>query len=159
MPLRLHSVGLAFCLLVACACSRVPTAKSVQPGAAKEVAISGLAANSGTQNLTVLFSHIWRLTNAPSRPPAGSIYIFLSNGTLLETSCVETYRIAAWNVDSSAPSELRVTEDHQLAFTANIAELNDRTLRLHQQLIRSKEARDLTFEAVENEFVCPDLPK
>ncbi len=159
MSLRLQSLGLACCLLVDCACSRVPAAKSLQPGAAKEAATSGLAANSGTQNLSVLFSHIWRVTNAPSQPAAGSIYIFLSNGTLLETSCVETYRIATWNVDNAAPSELRVTEDHQLAFTANIAELNDRTLRLHQQLIRSKETRDLTFDAIEGEFVCPDLPK
>ena len=50
-------------------------------------------------------------------------------------------------------------EDKQLAFTALITELTDTTLRLQQTLVRSKETRDLTLEAVEGEFVCPDLPK
>lgn len=159
MPSGLQSIAIVCLLLVVCACSRAPAGRSLQREADKEAATSGIAANSGTQNLSVLFTHIWQLSNAPSPAPPGSIYIFLANGTLLETSCVEPYRIAGWNVDNGAPSELRVTEDHQLAFTANIAELNNRTLRLHQKLIRSKETRDLTFDAVESEFVCPDLPK
>jgi hypothetical protein len=106
-----------------------------------------------------LFSHIWRATKAPSPPASGSIYIFLPNGTLLETSCVETYRIATWNVDKAAPRELRVVEDRQLAFTANIAELTDSTLRLQKQLVRSKEIQDVTYSAIEREFVCPEVPK
>jgi len=65
------------------------------------------------------------VTKAPSQPPSGSIYIFLSNGTLLQTSCVETYRVAAWTVDKSAPRVLRVVEDGQLACTAKIAQLTD----------------------------------
>jgi len=68
----------------------------------------------------------------------------LPNGTLLETSCVETYRVATWTVDKAVPHELRVVEDRQLAFTANIAELNDSTLRLQKQLVRSKETKDVT---------------
>src|SRR5437879_2582223 len=116
-------------------------------------------ANTAGRDLTQLFSRIWQVTNAPSKPASGSIYIFLPNGTLLETSCVETYRIATWTIDKRAPSELRVVEDKQLAFTAVITELTDRTLRLRQSLARGKERRDITLKAVEREFVCPDLPK
>jgi hypothetical protein len=83
----------------------------------------------------------------------------LPNGTLLETSCVETYRVATWTVDKAAPRELRVVEDRQLAFTANIAELNDSTLRLQKELVRSKETKDVTYSAVEGGFVCPDMQK
>jgi hypothetical protein len=54
---------------------------------------------------------------------------------------------------------LHVVEDRQPAFTANITDLSDTTLHLQRQLVRSKESRDLTFNAVEGEFVCPDLPK
>ena len=114
---------------------------------------------SGAQDLSQLYSRTWRITSAPSPPAAGSIYIFLANGTLVETSCVETYRIAAWTVDKKAPRVLRVTEDQEPAFTATILELNDTTLRLRQTLMRSKEKRELTLKAIDKEFVCPDLPK
>jgi hypothetical protein len=113
------------------------------------------------RDLTQLFSRIWRFTdsNAPSKPPLSSIYIFLPNGTLLETSCTETYRIATWTIDKQAPRVLRIVEDGRLAFTATIAELTDTTLRLQQILVRSSEKRELTLMAVEKEFVCPDFRK
>ena len=117
------------------------------------------AGPASTIDLTQLTSRIWQITQAPSKPPRGSIYIFLANGTLLETSCVETYRIAAWTIDPKAPSVLRVVEDERLAFTAVIATLTPDTLRLRQTLTRSSENRDLTLKAVEREFVCPDMPK
>jgi hypothetical protein len=81
----------------------------------------------------------------------------LANGTLLETSCVETYRIATWTIDKKAPRVLHIVEDAQLAFTASIAELTDTTLRLQQRLARGNEIRDVTLRAAEQEFVCPDL--
>jgi hypothetical protein len=133
-----------------------------------EVVLIGLAGcsqpNTGPKSasgrdLTRLFSRIWQFADAPSIPAFGSIYIFLPNGTLLETSCVETYRIAAWAVDEKEPSVLRVVEDKQLAFTAEIIELTENTLRLRQILTRTHEDRNLTLKAVEQEFVCPDLPR
>jgi hypothetical protein len=111
------------------------------------------------QDLTPLFSRVWQVTEAPSKPASGSIYVFLANGTLLEASCVETYRIARWSVDKKAPSTLRVMEDKQLAFTAAIIELTDQRLRLRQSLTRSNEVRNITLKAVEQELVCPDLPR
>ena len=111
------------------------------------------------KSLNRLFGHIWRVTKAPSAPALGSIYVFLPNHTLLETSCTETYRIATWTTDKASPRELRVVEDKQIAFTANIAELSDSALRLEKNLVRSKEKQEVTYAAVDEEFVCPDLPR
>ena len=110
-------------------------------------------------DLTLLFSHIWQITKAPSKPAPGSLYIFLPNGTMLQTSCVETYRIARWTIDQKSPSMLRVVEDRQLAFRAEITALTGTTLHLRQHLAHGGETRDLTLQAVEQEFVCPALPK
>jgi hypothetical protein len=139
-------------------CSKAPTS-SAGPPSEKPMPVGQQADPAPDTNLQSLFSHIWRVTKAPSPPPPGSIYIFLPNGTLLETSCVETYRVATWTVDKSAPRELRVVEDRQVAFTANIAELSDSNLRLQKQLVRSKEPQEVTYSPIEGEFVCPDMPK
>lgn len=144
--------------MVLCGCSRAPTSSSAAPSEKPAPVVQPADAAPDT-SLQALFSHIWRVTKAPSTPPLGSIYIFLPNGTLLETSCTETYRVATWTVDKAAPRELRVVEDRQLAFTAKIAELNDSTLRLQKQLVRSKESQEVTSSAIEGEFVCPDMPK
>ena len=139
-------------------CSKSPQ-PSAAPPSEKPAPVVQQADPAPDASLQSLFSHIWRVTKAPSPPASGSIYIFLPNGPLLETSCVETYRVATWTVDKAAPRVLRVVEDRQLAFTANIAELSDSTLRLQKQLVRSKEMQDVTYSAVEGEFVCPDMPK
>lgn len=147
---------LTLVLLGQMACSQPAQTGNPQASAKAD---SGPAETAPGRDLSSLFSRIWRVTNAPSQPAPGSIYIFLANGTLLETSCVETYRIATWTIDKKAPGVLRVVEDGQLAFTATITDLTDTTLRLQQTLVRSNEKRDITLAAVEQEFVCPDLPK
>ncbi|NDJ15823.1 hypothetical protein [Myxacorys almedinensis] len=150
------------------ACSQSPDTGSSQPSASVSASptasmtappLSSPGNTAADGDLTQLFSRVWRVTQAPSNPASGSIYVFLPSGTLLQTSCVEPYRISGWTVDKNAPRVLRVTEDGQLAFTAAIAELNNTTLRLQQTLVRSNERRDLTLAAVEQEFVCPDLPR
>ena len=108
---------LALALFAVSACSKSspdgpggPAPNTVQPTVtAPQVADAGL---------TSLFSHIWRMSKAPSQPAPGSIYIYLPNGTLLETSCVETYRVATWTVEKKFPRQLKVVEDRQLAFLA-----------------------------------------
>ena len=142
--------------LVLGGCSQAPSVASPSEKPASTTQPADPAPDASLQSL---FNHVWRVTKAPSTPPPGSIYVFLPNGTLLETSCVETYRVATWTVDKAAPRALRVVEDRQLAFTANVAVLSDSTLRLQKQLVRSKEMLDVTYSAVEGEFVCPDMPK
>lgn len=116
-------------------------------------------APNGKTNLTQLFSRVWRVTKSPSQPAPGSIYVFLPNGTLLQTSCSETYRIATWTINKAAPRVLRVTEDGRLAYTATIAQLTDTTLQLQRTLISNNEKQTITLTAVQKEFVCPDLRK
>ena len=106
-------------------------------------------------HLTHLFSRPWQFS--AGEHPAGAMYIFLPNGTLLETSCVETYRIATWAADKSNPKILRITEDGRLAFTATITSLSDTRLELQQTLAHGGEKHTLTLKAVNSEFVCPDL--
>jgi hypothetical protein len=149
-------LGLLTIGLIACSqsSSAVPS-----PSLSTSSPTSTPSAPAASGDLTQLFSRIWRVTAAPSQPASGSIYVFLPNGTLLETSCTETYRIATWTIDKQAPRVLRVVEDGQLAFTAAIDQLSNTTLQLQQTLVRSNEKRSLTLTAVEQEFVCPDLPK
>jgi hypothetical protein len=157
---HVQSFVLASILLSLSACSRLPpTGSAAQPFATKDAATKAPTAASADSSLNQLFSHVWRVTKAPSPPAAGGIFIFLPDGTVLETSCVETYRIAAWTIAQESPRELRVVEDRQLAYTATIAELTDTTLRLQQHLARSKEMKDIALTAVEQEFVCPDMSK
>jgi heat shock protein HslJ len=109
--------------------------------------------------IDALSNRIWRFADADSTSAPGSIYIFLSNGTLLQTSCGETYRVAKWKVDKQSPSLLRVTEDGQLAFTAIIKEVTADSLQMQQNLVRSKETRNVRMQAVNQEYVCPDQTK
>ncbi|PSB13029.1 hypothetical protein C7B61_03835 [filamentous cyanobacterium CCP1] len=111
-------------------------------------------------DLSLLFEKIWRVTDAPFEPALDSIYVFLPNGTLLSTSCGETYRISTWLIpDRENPDRLEVTEDGEVAYTAEILELTSSTLQLQQNLVRSHEMQEISLTAIEEEFVCPDLPR
>ncbi len=148
------------CVLAVClaACSKTGTTGATPANADSDAAGQNFAGDSKAF-FAPLFSRIWRVSNSPYGPASGAIYIFLSNGTLLETSCVETYRIAVWSVDKAQPDTLRVVEDQQQVFTATVGEVSGATLHLRQKMIRSAETRDITLTAVDGEFVCPDLPK
>ncbi len=116
-------------------------------------------ASEAGQSFTPLVSHIWRVDSATDEPAPGSIFIFMANGTLLQTSCVETYGIYGWSVDKDQPNRLKVEENGQLAYTADILELTNATLELELNLVLSNETKEMTLSAVEEEFVCPDLPR
>jgi len=110
--------------------------------------------------LAPLFNHIWRIDSASPYPNSSSIYIFLPTGTLLETSCVETYRIATWKPVPNHLDTLEVTEDGRPAFTATILSVNDSTLRLRQTLAFGDHAvKEINLSAIKKEFTCPDMPK
>jgi hypothetical protein len=116
------------------------------------------AENAATSwSLGKLFARMWRVTKAPEKPALGAMWVFLPNGTMLETSCVETYRVATWSVDPKEPRLLRVVEDREPAFTAQIEELTDQTLKVKQKLTRQTEEREITLTGIEGEVVCPDL--
>ncbi len=123
------------------------------------VAQTQSSAPTPKSDLAPLVAHVWRIDTPTPYPNSGSIYIFLPSGTLFETSCVETYRIATWKVDPSSPRTLVITEDGSPAFTAAISELTSTTLHFEQNLLFAKERRDFSLTAIDKEFVCPDMPK
>lgn len=108
---------------------------------------------------TLLSKNIWRATKADRQPFPGSIYIFMPNGTLLETSCGEPYRVARWARDIHNPSMLHITEDQVVVATWTIVDLTPATLQLKKKMTRGGDVEEETLTAVQQEFVCPDLPK
>jgi hypothetical protein len=153
-PLRFFLVALL--LVSPIGCSRQP------PTSTTEQTDGGRSSLATSQDvgLGTLLSRVWRVSNSPYGRDASAVYIFLPRGTVLETSCVETYRVATWTSDKTEPGKLTVFEDGRPAFTAVVIESKDRALKLRRTLaIGSKETQDVTLTAVDQEFVCPDLPK
>jgi hypothetical protein len=94
---------------------------------------------------------VWRVTSGNRAP--GTLFVFLSNGTLMMTSCVEVYRLATWRAEST--DRLTIVEDPPVQYTADIQALSENRLNLRLNL-RSEQV-DLTLEAAQAPFVCPDL--
>lgn len=167
--LQRASIGLTLLAVLSVGLANCSTADPVDtaiapPTASPETSPAPSAADlSGTapagQDLTVLFSRVWQVTQAPSQPAPGSIYVFLANGTFLQTSCVETYALSGWTIDKDTPNILQVSENGQVAFTAEILALDSTTLKLRQTLVRSGDTQEVTLSAIEEEFICPDLPR
>jgi hypothetical protein len=80
-----------------------------------------------------LMNRVWRVVQPAGRAP-GSFYVFLADGTLLMSSCVETYRLATWR--TAGEGRLVVTEDPAVSYGV-----------------------DLELQAATAPFVCPDLPR
>lgn len=99
----------------------------------------------------VLLNKVWRVT-APPGKPLGSMYLFLPDGTLLMTSCVETYRLAKWS--ANADGTLTITEDAATTYRATY-QAADRTAKLTFALKNDQMSVDL--RVAETPFVCPDL--
>jgi hypothetical protein len=100
-----------------------------------------------------LTDKVWLVT-AQGRAP-GSLYIFLADGTLMMTSCVETYRLATWQLQGD--DRLLVTEDPTTSYIVRVVDLGGRDLRLRLEFVG--ENVDLELRAADAPIVCPDLPR
>ena len=100
-----------------------------------------------------LVNTVWRVTSGNRAP--GTLFVFLSNGTLVMTSCVEVYRLATWRAETT--DRLTIVEDPPVQYTADMLALSQNSLSLRLNL-RSEQV-DLTLEAAQAPFVCPDLPR
>ena len=107
------------------------------------------AAEPSTSTFT---NRVWRITS-PADRPLGSLYLFLSDGTLVMTSCVETYRLATWRRDR--PDRLTIVEDPVTSYSADIRRADEQRLEL--RLHPKSEDVDLGLEPATTPFVCPDL--
>lgn len=101
-----------------------------------------------------LTGKVWLVTAQAGRAP-GSLYIFLADGTLMMTSCVEAYRLAAWQLQGD--ERLLVTEDPTTSYIVRVVDLGERDLRLRLELVG--ENVDLELRVADAPIVCPDLPR
>ncbi len=97
---------------------------------------------------------IWRVEE-PSDAAPGSIYVFLSNGTVLQTSCVEVYRVSEWR--SRGAGKLTITEDLK-PIEVEIEQRRNDTLRMRFKLGGSWQPWK-TLTTIQAPFVCPDLKR
>ena len=85
----------------------------------------------------------------------GSMVLFLSEGTMLQDSCWETYRLSSWQMtgeDSLSWEEDTVTID------ADIVELNEAELVLNLHLVGG-ETKENRYTAAPVPYMCPDMPR
>lgn len=99
-----------------------------------------------------LTERIWVSTDEASVP--GSMVLFLSDGTLLQDSCWETYRLSTWQMLSD--TELSWDEDGA-TINASVIELNEAELILELDLVDGPVTHSYTLAPVP--YVCPDMPR
>ena len=122
------------------ACARVDLPEVAIPGSGNE----GMAA--------VVEDRVWIDTGADA--PAGALRAFLSDGTLIMTSCVETYRLAPWRWVEGA---MLVWEEDGRSIRAEVALAERNEMVLVVDL--GEESVTRHFRRAELPVVCPDLPR
>lgn len=98
-------------------------------------------------------NRIWN--RADGSAPLGSFVLFLADGTLVQDSCWETYRLSRWTLEADGES-LRWNEDGA-DIGATIVDVGERSLVLRLHLVAETEER--RYFAAEAPYVCPDLPR
>lgn len=115
------------------------------------VATGPLPVRAGDDRDSLLVDKVWVSDGDADRP--GVMRIFLSDGTLVEDSCWETYRLSQWQMVGDAT--MRWTEDG-VAIEAEIKSLSTDQLVLVLDLRGGKEER--LYRPASVPFVCPDIP-
>ena len=129
-----QAVTLAICVAAAAGCER----------AAEPPAGAGLEPS--------FVDHAW--TRSDDSAPVGSLWIFLSDGTLLQDSCFETHRLSRWTSD--AGGAIRWSEDGA-EIRATIERVTDQSLALRLDLVGGAEER--RFVRAPSPYVCADFPR
>lgn len=84
----------------------------------------------------------------------GSMILFLSEGTMLQDSCWETYRLSNWQM--TGDDSLSWVED-TMTIEADIVELNEAELILALHL--GDETVEKRYTVAPVPYVCPDMPR
>ncbi len=130
-------------LLIATAlagCARVGLPSPVMPG-------------SGNKGMAELVEdRVW--IDADPDAPLGTLRAFLSDGTLVMTSCVETWRLAPWRWVEGATL---VWEEDGRNLRAEVAMAGRDEMAL--VIDPGGESLSRSYRAARAPVVCPDLPK
>lgn len=135
-------------LLTLVACSR--PADTPVPVAAPTPAPAAGAASAAT-SADPLTAQLWLRADGGAAP--GELLAFLPGGSLLMTSCGETYRQARWTREGAT---LRWDEDGE-PITARVLAVDDSALQLEFGLRGGPEPRQ--YRASRESRACPDLPR
>jgi hypothetical protein len=98
-----------------------------------------------------LTNRVW--VSAANSPPGGML-IFMSDGTLLQDSCWETYRLSQWRLQ---PGQRIVWQEdtEEISATIEVLTATELTLRL---ALRSGPLEQ-SYVAAAVPYVCPDMPR
>ena len=135
----LPRAGLLLALLGAAGCARLGIPTPAFPG----------SGNKGMAEL--LEDRVW-IDESPGAP-AGSLRAFLSDGTLVMTSCVESYRLSPWRWVEGATL---VWEEDGRAIRAEVAMAGRDRMGLVIDL-GDDETLNQQFRAAQAPLLCPDL--
>lgn len=111
--------------------------------------VASAAASSGRP--AQLTNRVW--VSAASSPP-GAMLIFLSDGTLLQDSCWETYRLSEWRQQNG---QRIVWQEDTEEIAATIDVLTETELTLTLALRNGPLAQ--SYVAAKVPFLCPDMPR
>lgn len=140
---------LLLALLVLAGCGRPADPQSPAPAAPS----ASLPASASTAAATpdLLTAQLWLREDEGAAP--GELMAFLPGGSLLMTSCGETYRQARWQREGTT---LRWDEDGE-PIRARVISVGEAALQLEFELRGGPEAR--RYRASQESRACPDLPK
>ena len=125
---------------LAAACGRVDLPGVAMPGSGN----AGMAA--------MVEDRVWLKTDPEAAP--GAFRAFLSDGTLVMTSCVEVYRLAPWRwIDGAA----LVWEEDGRSIRGEVVLAGRDQMILAIELDGATDTR--RFSAAQTPIVCPDLPQ
>lgn len=96
-----------------------------------------------------LVNTVWM--RAEGEGPPRELRIFLTDGTLVQTSCVEVYALRTWRRVSE--TEIVLVEDVEIP--ARITALTKDELRLSLSLVGG-ETQEITYHRAQVPFICPD---
>ncbi len=133
---------------VACAaaCVKAPENAPAAPAASLETASMATPADDP------LTDRFWTLAEPDGR--TGVIRAFLSDGSMLQGSCGETYRLSAWR--RGREGEIRWSEDG-VEISADVLEAGPDALTIGLNLPDGQKIE--RFKPAAAPFVCPDLPR
>lgn len=99
-------------------------------------------------------NRVWVKEDASSELP-GVMRVFLSDGTLVEDSCWETYRLSAWRMTSD--TSVSWNEDG-MDIAADIVSVSASDLVLNVKLVGGESVEE-RYKAADVPYVCADMPK
>lgn len=96
-----------------------------------------------------LLSRVWVRTDTSAAP--GTIVVFLPTGTVVQTSCVETYRQDPWH--NSGEGQVTITEDGTEIPTSFVVE--GTSLTLYKDLVGG-ETLEEHYRRSDGALLCPE---